>query len=113
MSGLTVIVTNGITVKSAGMLAQGMLVTMVTIMVNHSTYTTYEKILFNTKSLRQLRLCDLECIGGKDRDRIMYLDFCPTELPCDESSPLKLKLAMQPPLKRLRSKPYIPPPTPP
>jgi hypothetical protein len=83
------------------------------IMVKHSTYTTYEKILFNTKSLRQLRLCDLECIGGKDRDRMMYLDFCPTELPSDESSPLKLKLALQPPLKRSRSIPYIPPPTPP
>jgi hypothetical protein len=34
-------------------------------------------MLFDTKALRQLRLCDLEFISGSLSDRIMYLEFSP------------------------------------
>ena len=34
-------------------------------------------MLFDTKALRQLRLCDLEFISGSLSDRVMYLEFSP------------------------------------
>ena len=47
------------------------------MMVNQGNCTTFVKMLFDTKALRQLRLCDLECISGSLSDRVMYLEFSP------------------------------------